>query len=208
MAYAKDSTYDEIERYAQQGAGQLYGLIENSLNWNTTRIEAWKDANDVLRLDSEQAAYYNGTGSEVLETTGTAQAGTSTTITLASGESSNDDEYVQVDGGQTNQGMKIYIVSGTGSGQNKRITDYVGSTKVATVDSAWTTTPDSTSVYEIYAVAIDDGKDGFGTKPGRTKDDMLSMKQAFTYLTQLDDFLNNGTVTTLNRANILGEWIR
>jgi hypothetical protein len=72
--------------------------------------------------------------------TGTAQAGASTTITLASGESATDDFY---------NGMLVRITSGTGSGQVRRITDYVGSTKVATVDSAWTTTPDNTSVYRV-----------------------------------------------------------
>ena len=73
--------------------------------------------------------------------TGTAQSGSTTsTIKLASGESSVDDFY---------NGMLVRITSGTGSGQVRRITDYVGSTRVATVDSNWTTTPDNTSVYRV-----------------------------------------------------------
>jgi len=77
--------------------------------------------------------------------TGTAQAGASTSITLASTASSTNDIY---------NSMTVYISSGTGSGQIKVITDYVGSTKVATV-SAWTTNPDSTSVYEVMpAISI------------------------------------------------------
>ena len=78
--------------------------------------------------------------------TGTAQAGsTSTTINLAATASATDDIY---------NSMTVYISSGTGSGQIKVITDYVGSTKIATV-SAWTTTPDNTSVYEVMpAVSI------------------------------------------------------
>ena len=77
--------------------------------------------------------------------TGTAQAGAATTITLAATASVTDDVY---------NSMTVYISSGTGSGQIKVITDYVGSTKVATV-SAWTTQPDTTSVYEIMpAVSI------------------------------------------------------
>ncbi len=72
--------------------------------------------------------------------TGTAQAGASTTITLASGESATDDFY---------NGMLVRITSGTGSGQVRRITDYVGSSKVATVDTAWTTPPNNTSVYRV-----------------------------------------------------------
>lgn len=78
--------------------------------------------------------------------TGTAQAGASTTITLASAASSTDDTY---------NNMDIVITSGTGSGQTKTITDYVGSTRVATVESAWTTNPDETSVYEVRGPAID-----------------------------------------------------
>lgn len=70
----------------------------------------------------------------------TAQAGAATTITLASGESATDDFY---------NGMLVRITGGTGSGQVRRITDYVGSTKVATVDSAWATNPDNTSTYRV-----------------------------------------------------------
>lgn len=72
--------------------------------------------------------------------TGTAQAGAAGTITLAAGESATDDFY---------NGMLVRITSGTGSGQVRRITDYVGASKVATVDSNWTTTPDNTSVYRV-----------------------------------------------------------
>jgi hypothetical protein len=72
---------------------------------------------------------------------GTAQSGsTSTTLKLRSGASFSDDAY---------NNLTIQIISGTGAGQSKTITDYVGSTKVATVNSAWTTTPNNTSVYKI-----------------------------------------------------------
>ena len=71
---------------------------------------------------------------------GTAQAGASTTITLKSSSSSVDDYY---------NGLSITITGGTGAGQIRIIEDYVGSTKVVTVDRAWTTTPDNTSTYSI-----------------------------------------------------------
>jgi len=73
--------------------------------------------------------------------TGTAQAGAATTITLSVDETFPDDEL---------NDYTIVIVDGTGVGQHNQITDYVESTKVATV-STWTTNPDATSVYEIYA---------------------------------------------------------
>lgn len=69
---------------------------------------------------------------------GTAQTANSTTITLASGASSNNNEYAN---------NNIYISGGTGSGQLKRITAYNGTTKVATVDSVWSPTPSGTVTY-------------------------------------------------------------
>ena len=74
--------------------------------------------------------------------TGTAQAGAASAITLAAAASAVDDVYI---------GMVIAIDGGTGSGQSAVITDYVGSTKVATVATAWATAPDVTSTYSIYA---------------------------------------------------------
>jgi hypothetical protein len=70
----------------------------------------------------------------------TAQAGTSTTITLALVGSAVDDAYT---------GMTIRIHTGTGSGQERRITDYVGATRVATVQSAWSVNPNNTSQYHV-----------------------------------------------------------
>lgn len=77
--------------------------------------------------------------------TGTAEAGASTTITLEDGLASTTDDYYI--------GDMITIASGTGSGQSKEITDYVGSTRVATVESAWSTNPSTDSVYQITSTA-------------------------------------------------------
>jgi len=73
----------------------------------------------------------------------TAQAGGASTITLDSGASATDDEY---------NGYAVMIVGGTGAGQLRTISDYVGSTKVATVSVAWDTQPDATSEFEIVDV--------------------------------------------------------
>lgn len=74
-------------------------------------------------------------------TTGTAQSGTSSTIVLAAAEALGDDV---VNGGT------LVILSGTGAGQSRIITDYVTATDTATVDPNWGTNPDSTSVYAIF----------------------------------------------------------
>lgn len=72
---------------------------------------------------------------------GTAQAGAASTITLRSGASATDNLY--------NHGI-IEIIAGTGAGQSRQVTGYVGSTKVATVAVAWATQPTSSSVYLIH----------------------------------------------------------
>jgi len=83
------------------------------------------------------------TASSVTSDTGTAQAGSSNTITLKAASSFTlDDEP---------NGMFIEITSGTGSGQKRHVEDYVASTKVATVYPAWDTAPDATSNYKIVA---------------------------------------------------------
>lgn len=71
---------------------------------------------------------------------GTAQAGGTNTVTLRSGASSVTDFF---------KNQAIYIFAGTGAGQTNTITGYNGSTKVATVETAWATQPDSTSQYLI-----------------------------------------------------------
>jgi hypothetical protein len=71
---------------------------------------------------------------------GTAQSGGATNIKLRSGASAVDGQYVN---------QAVFILSGTGAGQTNRISAYVGSTKVATVESAWATNPDNTSTYLV-----------------------------------------------------------
>jgi hypothetical protein len=74
--------------------------------------------------------------------TGTASDGSSTTITLESGAvGANDDQY---------NGWIVKITGGTGSGQSRLITDYSGTSLVATVSEDWTTAPDSTSTYSLF----------------------------------------------------------
>lgn len=74
----------------------------------------------------------------------TAQAGAASTITLDASASAVDDFY--------NYNL-VQITSGTGVGQTRVISDYVGSTKVATVALAWATNPDNTSVFNILTSA-------------------------------------------------------
>lgn len=76
---------------------------------------------------------------------GTLASATSTTAVLDATPdfgitSSSDDFYVDAE---------IVTTGGTGSGQQEYITDYVGSTRTASV--AWGATPDATTTYEILS---------------------------------------------------------
>lgn len=71
---------------------------------------------------------------------GDAAAASATTITLAAGASAVDDAY---------NGREIEIRSGANAGESRVITDYDGSTKVATVASAWTTSPSAGDDYTV-----------------------------------------------------------
>ena len=73
-------------------------------------------------------------------------AAASTTITLAIDATGANNEVLY---GNTSNSNIISIVAGTGAGQQRTISSYVAATRVATVSSAWSTTPDTTSVYSI-----------------------------------------------------------
>jgi len=71
----------------------------------------------------------------------TAQAGAAQSITLDASANASDDAY---------NGHFLQIVGGTGVGQGGYITDYTGSSKVATMERAWVVEPDSTSRFVIF----------------------------------------------------------
>ncbi len=80
-----------------------------------------------------------------LISSGTAQAGTATTITLDAGENANNNFYDHT---------MIVIDSGTGVGQSRTIESYNGTTKVATLSDAWAITPDNTSNWIILPNSV------------------------------------------------------
>jgi len=90
---------------------------------------------------------------------GTAQSGTSTTITLASDFSAEESAV---------QGLFIFITGGTGVGQHRQILNLNTSTKEVTVNAAWLTTPDSTTTYlittEMKRLIRDDEANGSRTQ--------------------------------------------
>lgn len=73
---------------------------------------------------------------------GTVAGGAATTITFPS--SPTIGEVIKVNDYYI--GMNVYC-----NGETKRITDYVGSTRVATVDSSWTTTPTTSHTMSLLS---------------------------------------------------------
>ena len=96
--------------------------------------------------------------SSVTTDSGTAQAGTSTTITLKAATSYTSDDQCN--------GLSIHLTGGTGSGQHRHISDYNATTKVATVYPAFTTAPDNTTQYSVKAFGDDSVDEYFVAKNG------------------------------------------
>jgi hypothetical protein len=105
-----------------------------------------EDGNDFAWSGTEEitAVTLNIEASDpTLVNTGTAQSGGSKSITLAAGASAVTNFYV---------GQPIQLASGSGVGQVRTIIAYNGTTKVATLDRAWATLPDNTTVYKTRAL--------------------------------------------------------
>ncbi len=115
---------------------------------------------------------------------GVAQAAGATTVTLASTASATDSLYV---------GSVVTILSGTGSGQTREITAYNGTTKVATVDSAWSVNPDSTSGYAVIPTTS-----GTGAVASEVDVSAIAMAVLTTILTE--DYAVPGAAFTLSQA--------
>ena len=78
----------------------------------------------------------------LLADTGMAAGAGASTITLATSAPAITDTYI---------GHTVFISGGTGIGQGRIITAYTN-TRIATVSPAWTTTPDTSSVYMVLPV--------------------------------------------------------
>lgn len=109
---------------------------------------------------------------------GTAQAGAANTITLRAGASKSDDAY---------KGLTISITSGTGAGQTKTILAYNGTTKVATVNSAWATNPNNTSGYVAGTGIATTGQLGIVTGSGPEVDTFIPSTKYDTFNLQTSE---------------------
>ena len=112
---------------------------------------------------------------------GTVVSATSTTVVLDAGASVSDDTY---------NNLVIEIITGPGRNKATLITDYVGSTKTATV-SEWVIIPDSTSEYVIHQ---NSGIAQTNTTANTTTNIVLSSTSA----SSVDDFYNQSFIKLFN----------
>lgn len=135
--------YNPTTGAVETGKTASFSVAANGRHYRTTGGTA--DANAlILGVDSAALPAGITAGTFYIEAerpalrTGTAQAGSSTTITLDAGASSIDDFY---------NGL---VIGHSGDRYTWRtITDYVGSTKVATVNAAWVSTPTGSDTFRV-----------------------------------------------------------
>jgi hypothetical protein len=148
----------DVYEIMPQGAadvGLWRGIQPGLLSGTNVLVDVAAISTDSTAADNLEA-FFDGQGYDAATSSvstlrkGTAQAGAASTITLDAGASATDDFY---------NNTILQIMSGTGSSQSRIISDYVGSTKVATVNGNWITNPDTTSVFVIHP---------FGAIPGAT----------------------------------------
>jgi hypothetical protein len=117
-------------------------ITDNTLLLNSGPSGSGRDAGIITQR--YQIANNAGTGDVVSDTAKVSfalDAATSTTITLPSGANATDDYY---------NNWWIKITSGSAANEVRQITDYVGSTKVATLATAFTTTPSASDNVSLY----------------------------------------------------------
>lgn len=143
-----------VHIYSGTGRGQLKIITGYVNSTDTATVDsAWAivpDNTSVYQLigfpctiDVDDIPGGSGGGSTPLAS-GTAQAGSSSTIQLASAETFGDDIL---------NNAVVKILAGTGAGQSRLISDYVGSTDTATITPNWITNPSSDSEYEVIEAA-------------------------------------------------------
>ena len=120
-------------------------LDVNVTNWKGTTAPAMT-GDAYARLGAPSGASVSADILSLLQAeiirSNTAQAGSASSITLDAGASATDSLY---------KDETVIITSGTGAGQSRIISSYVGATKVASVTPNWITAPDATSVFMVLA---------------------------------------------------------
>lgn len=116
--------------------------------------------------------------------------GNNTTYRLATNASSNSDFYV---------GSAIYLTSGTGQGQLRRIVDYVATSRVAVINSAFTVPPSSDTTYQIAPCVLI-----FGDGDGAAAYASVSSNSSVNNFISKINIVNRGSNYTFAYAAVTG----
>jgi hypothetical protein len=126
---AADLNYKAVWEYVVSGVtyyeNQLFDVVKSILSIPITDNDLYNELNSLRKANKQDK--------------GTATGGT--TSTLVDTKRKEDDDFWK--------GGIVEILSGTGVGQIRNITDFAQSTGTITVTPAFVTTPDTTSVYRI-----------------------------------------------------------
>lgn len=175
---------------------------------NVSYLDMTPPVYDVIRADG---VILNILTAKFSVLSGNVISSTNNTVTLPSTSSVVDDYY---------NGKKIAVYNGLGVGQNVRITDYVGSTKIATLESNWDTNPNTTSQFHIHYSKwtvgtvdnsfLNDGSDIFRAYRFedismmeclinvKTKFDSSNLTYSFDYDNTYDEFINKVNLVKAN----------
>jgi hypothetical protein len=137
MPHSPGATY----RYVIKGFGAIAGATAPTASDNAAAV--WNAA----RASYLAAGSFGQSVGGQISHSGTAQAGTTASVTLAAAAESSTNNlyrYHQVD-----------IVEGTGAGQSSYATGYTAASRVLAVDPAFAVAPDSTSVVVLRKVGLD-----------------------------------------------------
>lgn len=119
---------------SSDGGSKLLGWLNRAYKF----ILSWKDErdNNIIKFRNLEKTMYH----KAVIKTGTLTSGGTEVAVLDIGTSGDTGRY---------EGWTFEITGGTGDGQVRRVIAFSGSTKEATVNDAFSTTPDSTSTYKL-----------------------------------------------------------
>lgn len=148
IAAVQADTTETLTRVPDATPGAAGGLPTVDANNRIAGIQGTLTTLDGLSgADGDTLKVLSGQLDELSLRRNQATAGGASTITLDASASATNDYYT---------GQTIALVGGTGAGQARRITGYVGSTKVVTVNRAWVTNPSTDTIFRIVPGELED----------------------------------------------------
>ena len=129
-------TFQDTTYYSNAKGFDAYNAGTSSSQWITVGLKPSASINNVYSI-ALQFSYANAGKLGKLNAVSAAGA---STVTLASSASSTDDYY---------NGMPIFFYSGSGQGQIRKINNYTGSSRVATLSSILTIGVNTSTTYDL-----------------------------------------------------------